>query len=293
YVFGQIHLPDNLFLFYSSTALNKFHQFKCWFIIQLIISLPIAFYGVFTLVIGSFFGYYITPLIILLYILLLAVISAFVYVKYISNPIRVKSKSILLRIVNDWQKPFFSLFFYHVLDKLKITFAITKVLSLAVINGGFYFLTGLNNDLRVLGIVTLGIIIAHAFLIYQSYRFESLYLNFSRNFPYSKNILYLNWAVNYLLLTLPENIWHLTAFDFKIGSAFILFNLGTGMLFRSLLYRVALDMKKFLYWVFYLFIFFFLVIMQKLYWLLIPINLLLSIILFYKNYYKQSTYIKS
>src|SRR3990170_2588131 len=48
YITGQMLIPNNQFLFYSSTSFSKVNQFKSWFIAQLTISLPIVGYGLFS-----------------------------------------------------------------------------------------------------------------------------------------------------------------------------------------------------------------------------------------------------
>jgi hypothetical protein len=293
YITGQMIMPSNQFLFYSSTSFSKVNQFKSWFIAQLTISLPIIAYGLFSFVIGIIFDYYIIPVVILLYVLLLSAVSALIYVRHANKPINLNSKSILSRIVGNWSKPFFSLFLYHVFDKLKVTLIVTKLLSYGIIIGSFYLLADVNDNLRVAGIVILGIVTAHAILIYQSYRFEESYLSFSRNFPYSRAKIYSNWTVTFLLLTLPENIWILSTFDPEISFALVIFNLGTGMLFRNLLYIVTLDMRKFIYWVFFIFNLFFMIILLKLFWLLVPLNIIISIIIFDRTYYRPKNFIKT
>lgn len=293
YITGQMIMPSNQFLFYSSTSLSKVNQFKSWFIAQLTISLPIIAYGLFSFVIGIIFDYYIIPVVILSYVLLLSAVSALIYVRHANKPINLNSKSILSRIVGNWSKPFFSLFLYHVFDKLKVTLIVTKLLSYGIIIGSFYLLADVNDNLRVAGIVILGIVTAHAILIYQSYRFEESYLSFSRNFPYSRAKIYSNWTVTFLLLTLPENIWILSTFDPEISFALVIFNLGTGMLFRNLLYIVTLDMRKFIYWVFFIFNLFFMIILLKLFWLLVPLNIIISIIIFDRTYYRPKNFIKT
>lgn len=293
YITGQMIMPSNQFLFYSSTSFSKVNQFKSWFIAQLTISLPIIAYGLFFFVIGIIFDYYIIPVVILSYVLLLSAVSALIYVRHANKPINLNSKSILSRIVGNWSKPFFSLFLYHVFDKLKVTLIVTKLLSYGIIIGSFYLLADVNDNLRVAGIVILGIVTAHAILIYQSYRFEESYLSFSRNFPYSRAKIYSNWTVTFLLLTLPENIWILSTFDPEISFALVIFNLGTGMLFRNLLYIVTLDMRKFIYWVFFIFNLFFMIILLKLFWLLVPLNIIISIIIFDRTYYRPKNFIKT
>lgn len=293
YVTAQLLIPGNQFLYYSSTSINRWGQFKSWCIAQLIIFLPIVVYALFSLVIGFFFGYYTAPVVILLFILFLSAISAFIYLRQVNNPIDINSRSVLSRIASDWDKPFFSLFFYHAFDRLKMTLIITKLISYGIIVGGFYLLANVDDELRVGSIITLGVVMAHAILLYHSYRFESSYLSFSLNFPMSKVKIYSDWALMYLLLTLPENIWLLARLDIEIGVALVFYNLGTGMLIRNLLYFLGLDMKKYLYWVFYLFNLLFVAILLKLIWLTVILNLVASFVIFNKNYYQQGPFLKS
>ena len=62
--------------------------------------------------------------------------------------------------------------------------------------------------------------------------------------------------------------------------------LSTVMLFHCLLYWFGLNMDKYLQWILGLFIVLFWIIMFKLLWILIPLNLSLAYLLFYNNYYK-------
>ena len=286
YISTQILIPENQFLFYSSNAIKKSEQFRSWLLVQLIISLPIIIYGLFALVVGIVFDYYLIPIIILTYAFLLACISALVYMKTTNSLLNAYQKAFYLKFTTNWRKPFFSLFIYHSLNNLQVTLAITKLLSFVMIIGGTFFLADVQNDLRVTGLITLEIVLSNCMLLYQSYHFETTQLIFSRNFPYSRGKIFLNQILNYLLITFPENIWLIVNFHPFESSALILFNLGTGMFFRSMLYLIKPDIKKYIYRVFYLFLLFFLLIMFNLIWILIPVNLLLSFFIFYKQYHR-------
>ena len=61
YVLGQLALNQHQFLFYSSNSLHVKKQFQAWFIVQFIISLPIIALGLFAVVIGIIFNYYLIP----------------------------------------------------------------------------------------------------------------------------------------------------------------------------------------------------------------------------------------
>ncbi|MTI29459.1 hypothetical protein, partial [Xanthovirga aplysinae] len=173
YVLGQISQVNNQFLVYSSTAFNKIHQFKSWFIVQFVISLPFVCFGFFSIAIGLIFHHYFIPLVILLFIFFIILISAGVYVGFINRLASPDRFSLFIKNTFHWRKPFFSLFIYHVLHQLKLSYGITKSISLFIILGGYYHFFGEEvPDLRVGGILMLFIMIGHSFLIYQSHVFE-------------------------------------------------------------------------------------------------------------------------
>ena len=287
YVLGQMTTPANEFLYYSSTAMPRRGQAGSWFVVQMLISVPMIVYALFSIVVGAVYHYYLVPVIIVLYIVLLSGVSAAWYVHVINRPIRSHKGSRLSGLMRGWDKPFFSLFLYAVMDKLKVPFVVTKLLSALAIIGGFHILTDVREDTRAAGMVTLGIAMAHALMLYQSYRFEHVALRFSLNFPYSKIRVYAGWGLTYALLTLPEILWLFTRFEAGLALGLLLFHVSAGLLLRSMLYRTALDIKKFIYAVFYFFILSFAAIVLKLLWPLVMITLTTSWIIFRKYYHKQ------
>lgn len=289
YVLSQLQNTSNRFLWYIGTAFPVWRQFRSWFVVQCMILLPVAGYGLFSLAAGVVFGHYIIPVAMLLYVLLLASVSAWVYVRYSNRPVRDQGRPFLTRIVKNWSKPFFSLFLYHAFNKLKVALVITKLLSAGIMLGGIYLLADVNDALRTTAIVILGVVTAHVVLIYYFCRFENLYLSFSWNFPYGRMRMYFNYALIYLSLMLPESIWLLAKPDLKILVVLWPLGIGTAILFHSLLYTIALDMKRFIYWVFGLFNLFFFMILLDLLWILIPGSLLASVVLFYRSYYRKES----
>lgn len=292
YVLAQMNEATNQFLYYSSNAVSKLGQLKAWGMVQCIISLPMWGYAVFALVIGLFFGYYLIPVIILTYLLILTGLSAGVYVKQANKPIGHKGPTALVGLVRQWQKPLFSLFVYHVFDRFKIMLAVVKVLSVALVLGSYSLTPSIQNDFRFTGLVVLGLTVIHVALIYQSYRYESVYLTFILNFPMKRVKVYLTWVATYAVLTWPENVWLLWRFGLLVGLIAVVFHLSLAMLFRSILYAITPGMKRFVYRVFYLFVVFFLVIQAGMLWLLIPAVLIASLFLFYRNYYDQKPLVK-
>ncbi|WP_428331084.1 hypothetical protein [Mucilaginibacter sp.] len=286
YVSAQLSIADNQFLYYSSTASGRAKQFKSWFYMQLIISLPFVCYALLASVIGLFFQHYIMITCILLFALLLIAISALLYVKLINNLVKNKGRGWVLVISAYWRKPYFSLFIYYMFDKLKITYLLSKFLSYVIIIGVVFSFADVRTDIRVAALTVLGIVMAHAILIYQQHKFELTYLGISRNLPYGIGRIYRQHVLTYLLLLLPEGIWLFADFNPLKAAGLLILALSIIMLFHCLFYYIGLAMNKYLPWIFVLFFALSLTILFGLMWLLIPVCLVASFSVFYLNYYK-------
>ncbi len=287
YVSGQIFAINQQFLFYSSNSLNEREQLKSWFWAQFVILLPIIGYGLIAVFVGVVNHYYLASAAILAYTALLTVGSAGLYVKLVNRLMDGSNQSFLLKFSGKWKKPYFSLFIYHVFDKMKVTFIIIKTLSWLIITGVFYLFADVQHDVRVAGIAALAIVTAHTAIIFQQHVFENQYLVFSRNFPVSYLARFLNFVKVYFILLLPEAIWLFSRFNPLIAFELLLFGLSTAMLFHCLIYKIGINMDKYLQWILGLFVIIFWMILFKLIWVLVVLNLLVSFAVFLRNYYSE------
>ncbi|MDN5289330.1 MAG: hypothetical protein JWR38_5604 [Mucilaginibacter sp.] len=286
YVIGQFFAPDKQFLFYSSTSLSRSEQRKSWYYAQAAILAPVIVYALLTVCVGITHHFYVLPVVILVFLSVMIWCSAMLYVRVVNRLIDGSSQSVLLRLSSGWRKPYFSLYVYHVFDKLKVPYFITKGLAWLIITGVFYLFADVKTDLRVAGIAMLAVITAHTILIFEERRFEETLLSFSRNLPFSRFNLFLNFIGVYFFLLLPESVWLFSRFQPLMALELLLAGLSIVLLFHSLLYWFGLNMDKYLQWIFGLFMVLFWVIMFHLLWLLIPLNLVIAYLLFYNNYYK-------
>lgn len=285
FVSGQLLQEHNQFLYYSINSFNALKRFKSWFYTQFIISLPFVAYTFLAMVVGVIMHYYAMVIIITGFTLALIAISALAYVKLVNRLIDAKQVSWLFKLSRSWGKPFFSLFIYHVFDKLKVTYALSKLLSYLVIISVFFALADVRTDLRVAGLTVLGVITAHAIIIYHQHKFEQTYLSVSRNFPCSIVNLYLYYILTYTILLLPECTWLLVSFKLLVALPLLALATSILILFHCLLYKIGLGMYKYLPWVFGLFFLISLVILFGYIWILIPLCFGGSFMLFYFNYY--------
>lgn len=286
YVSGQIFASGQHFLFYSSNSISRQQQLKSWFWAQAGILSPIIAYALIAIGVGFANHYYVLPVCILLYLIVLTYLSAVIYTRQINRLIDGSNQSLLLKLSSKWRKPYFSLYIYHLFDKRKVPYFITKSLSWLIITGVFYVFADVKSDLRVAGIAILAVVTAHIVLIFEERKFEENNLGFSRNLPYSRPQLFLNFIGVYFFLLIPESIWLFSRFNPLMAMELLLVALSAVMLFHCLLYWFGLNMDKYLQWILGLFIVLFWIIMFKLLWILIPLNLSAAYLLFYNNYYK-------
>jgi hypothetical protein len=286
YVGTQLFAPEKQFLFYSSTALSPAEQRKSWCYMQAAILAPIIIYALLAVGVGLTHHFYILPAVIMLFLTGIIWCSSLIYVRLMNGLIDGSKQSLLLRWSSKWRKPYFSLYVYHIFDDKKVPYFITKGLSWLIISGVFYLFADVKTDTRVAGIAILAVITAHIVLIFEERRFEETKLSFARNLPYSRLRLFLNFAGVYFFLLLPESVWLFSRFNPLIALELLLAGLSIALLFHSLLYWFGLNMDKYLQWILGIFMVMFWVIMFRLLWVLIPLNLVVAYLLFYNNYYR-------
>ncbi|SHN10556.1 hypothetical protein [Chitinophaga sp. CF418] len=287
YVTGQLTVTENGFLYYSSTALSKFRQLRSWWWMQFVIALPITAYGLLSVVFGIVNHHYLLPFITLLYLFLLITVSAALYV-WLANRLSTGTPApITMRLPIRWKKPFFSLFLYHILHRIKLGALLTKVFSLFCLASGAYSMfSGNRLDTRVSGLLVLTAITGHLYLIYQEHRFEVMTMAFSRTFPYSRNRHFLYMTFRYLLLLLPEIVFLAATTPPLMTILLLVYAISTMLCFRCLLYWLGLNMNVYLPVIFGVYITLFWLIMYGYLWQSAVVMLLFAYGLFYSRYYK-------
>lgn len=291
YVTTQMKAVENTFLAYSSTSMSKFSQWRSWWWMQFVITLPVLAYGVLSVICGCIFHQYLIPFISLLYSLLLVSLSAVIYVWQANRPADAVSFSTVMTL--KWKKPFFSLFLYHMIYKLKTGILLTKAFSVFCLASGMYAIFGTNRqDLRGAALILLTAIASHIYLLYQEHRFEVMTLSFSRNFPYSRNRLFLYNVLRYLLLLSPEIILLFCIQPIPAASLLLMYGISTLLLLRGLLYWMGLDMNRYLPVAFVVYIALFMLILYGYIWQVALVNLVLGYGMFYTQYYKLPPLVK-
>lgn len=254
YVGARLQAPDAAFLFYSINALSKTQQLRAWSAVQLSMSLPLVALGGYAMVVGLAYGYWLVPLLVPVYLLALTVYSAWHYVNLTNNPTTKSARSTGFAWLSTWPKPLFSLFLFEVLLHKRIPYLVTKAASLISIALVFAVFPNSHSDLRLLGLISLCVALAHAVLVFQASAFELTYLRFARNFPYSKERQYGQQAALHGILLLPEALWFVCATTPLNALAGALLMLSVTLLFRAVLLWLGPHMKPYLRIVFGVFI---------------------------------------
>ncbi|RQO77300.1 hypothetical protein DBR40_09455 [Pedobacter sp. KBW01] len=284
YVFSQLALPQQEFLYYSFTSCSKKHQFIAWCVVQASIFIPILCYTLYAIVIGLVFGYYLISIGILVFQLLLVLGAAYVCLKESNRLLEANKPNWLIRISRKWNKPVFLLYTFQVFNRSKLAYVLTKILSWILISSVFILFSDLEDNFKLLMLITSCIVIAHGVLIYQEKIFNCRYLSFLPNFPFSRVKVFLGFCLNYLVLLLPEICWMFTRFGSLTSLKLILFAFSAILLFRSLLLADRIRVKRFLTGIFCLFMLFYVFIIFGLGLVLIPLNIIAAWVIFRKNY---------
>jgi hypothetical protein len=292
FVAKQLLLDNNQFLFYSLTAHRKTGQFKSWFCVQLVIALPFIVYWLFATVLGVIYHANLVPAITFVYLLLTASVSSLLYVYLVNRIHRTAKSSFLIRMSRNWIKPYYSLFIYHLFDRLKMIYLLTKIFSLTVMTGILSLFSDQLNDGRIAAMIMLAAVTLHSFIIYKEHDFKETYLGFSRNLPFNRFKTFADFSLVYLFLLLPEMIWFFYQFPPLVTIEMLFFGLSIAYLFRSLVFLTSLKIYRYLLWIFCLFIFLFYMIISGQFWLLLILNMVVSFAVFYVRYYSVRTVIK-
>lgn len=290
YVQAELKRESNFFLFYSANAYDKNAQLRSWFWVQFAIMFPIIFFCGFSILIGFSFGYYLSPLLILSFVISLIAFAAFYYTNITTQLIQSFRGSLAANWTKNLRKPLYTLFVYYVFDRLKITLLISKILSIIVV----LFLCFLLADFKtyqLTQLVALVIAFSNAMLVFESYCFEKYYLNFQLNFPLAKGIVYRNWLLSFLLLLIPEIIVLSLSGAFETIEAVsaLIYVVVVMLLFKSTLLLTRFDSKKYIYFLFGAFIFSFISIQFSVFHIMAGIYLLISYLIFQRFYYRQKT----
>lgn len=246
YVAGRLRGADARFLGYSSTALPWGRQVAAWAVVQGVILLPLAALYGYAVVVGLLFHYWLVPLLLPGYLLLLAVGGGAYYAQLLNATTAQLDRVASQGWVRHWPKPIFSWFLYEVIAKKRLTYLLTKLASAASIALLLLAFPEAHADERLAGLLALCCAFGHSVLAFQAHEFELFYLSFARSLPYGSGQMASQQVLLYSALLLPELLWLLVASPLHAGLPAAGLLLSTVLLLRALLYRIGPRMTLYL-----------------------------------------------
>lgn len=241
--------PDYTFLNVLSLLDNKrLYRILVW--IQFLLILPVILYASIIFAAGLYMHEYIKCLFILIYIITICLISARWYMFYIQNP--GKTTVVMKKIFSFKirETPYWNLFIRYIGNNKKLLFSGIKLYSCSVLYLMIVNQTQVEYDLSMIILFySLGIL-GHGLLIHQLRDMEETRLTFYRTVPLSLLKRFVQYAILYFILLIPEiiTIVFLTPHYLRFQDAilFILLSYSILLFLNSLLFIKFFRMKDYL-----------------------------------------------
>jgi hypothetical protein len=281
--------PDYSFLnILSLLDSKKLYRKLLW--VQFLLILPIIFYACIIFVAGFYMHEYIKCLLVLLYIITTCLISARWYLYYIQNP--GKSAWTMKKIFSFKirETPYWSFFIRYIGIDKKLLFSGIKLYSCSVLYLMIVNQTRVEYDLKMITLLfSLGIL-GHGLIIHQLRDMEETYLKFYRAVPLSLLKRFVQYAILYFILLIPEilTIILLTPHYLRIQDAIIFIFLSYSMLLflNSLLFIQFFKMKDYLKIILCIFFIEYFSVLSGTCPLLCILLLISAISIFFSRYYR-------
>jgi hypothetical protein len=249
FVVNILMRPDYSFLNTLSLLDSKrLYRMLVW--IQILLILPIILYAFIIFAAGFYMHEYIKCLLILLYIVLICLISARWYLFCIQNPGRQAWTMSKLFSFKISETPYWSLFVRYIGIDKKLLFAGIKIYSCSVLYLMIVNQTRVEYDLRMIMIFFSMGILGHGLLVHQLRDMEETSLTFYRTIPISLLKRFVQYAILYFILLIPEiiTIVFLTPryLHFEDAVTLILISYSILLFLNSLLFIQFFRMKDYL-----------------------------------------------
>ena len=249
FVVNILMRPD--FSFLNTLSLldgKRLYLMLVW--IQFLLILPIIIYACIIFAAGFYMHEYIKCLLIILYIVVICLISAGWYLFCIRNPGRQAWTMRKIFSLKVPETPYWSLFIRYIGMDKKLLFAGIKIYSCTVLYLMIVNQTRVEYDLRMIIIFFSMGILGHGLLVHQLRDMEETSLTFYRTIPISLMKRFVQYAILYFILLIPEiiTIVFLTPRYLHIEDAITLILISYSILLflNSLLFIQFFRMKDYL-----------------------------------------------
>lgn len=196
---------QNFYWMQQFILLPRIPQISGFWLAQLLINLPMTFYGFFIAVQGINQGYWLNVSLILSYSLVTIVLPAIFYRKVLYGVYPEASQSSLgIYICRKWEKPRWLWFPSYLLKFKPLLLLFTKLLSLLLIIAVFNLYYTDTYDWRLLGIGVFVAFYLNGVLVYNKLHFDTVKMSGLLNLPLTASRRTLQHMLDYALLVIPE-----------------------------------------------------------------------------------------
>ena len=271
--------------------LSKINRLRLFFIIEVLLLMPILLYVLFISFVGFKQRLYLPVLSAIIFLLLLCVIATSLHVRQLDN----LNKRFKLPFLKITKRLNLSLSYQFILIRFVAIKQMNIWIGIKIFTCGILYLIARNNnavdhDISMAFLFYNFGILANGVLIFRIRAFEEIYLAFYRTLPISLINRFFQYSFLYFILLIPEFITTLTLMPvhipFKDAVNFILCGFSLSLLMNSLTFIENLKMKEFVVMLLALFciecVFLMIVGFSFLYFTFFT----LAITIFFKSYYK-------
>jgi hypothetical protein len=291
FVVAAIKKPEYSFL-QALLLLDRSPLFWNMFRVQFLLFLPITCYAGLICSAAVYLHAYISGLFIFIFVLTLCLTSAYWNLSVLENPGQNNRMTITSSFFKVRRTPYWTIFFRYVLRDKMLLFTGIKIYNCVILYLMISNLAETSQDMNMIFLFFSMGIFGHGILIHQLREFEETRLNFYRTVPVPLIKRFLQYALLYFILLIPEFITltlliphFMSWFD---GLLVAFFSYGVLLFLNSLLFIRFFKMKNYLKIILGIFLVVYLCILTKSLPPLCLFLLISAMLIFFKRYYRFS-----
>jgi hypothetical protein len=288
FVSSAIDKPQNSFL-YTIASLPKKTQLLAFFFIHLFLHIPVWLYVVITSLVAVNYDKIGIGVLLLSYNFALCTAISFFSMHKLNSPGERPSVTLSSWFSFVRKKTLVWFYFMFLSSDLKLIAIITKLFSYLALFGFLQIqVDHYENRIPFMGLL-IGLT-SHAVLIFEVRSWEDSYLTFVKNLPIPLAKRYLTLLILYTILLVPE-VYLVASLNIQFSDIVLFVAFGSSFLLflHTLLYRLGMDMDKYIQQILIAFLLSFALALFNLIWLLILIYLVFSSFWYSKYYYSFET----
>jgi hypothetical protein len=283
---------ENDTVFFNLQAILPVKQYALLLACHCCLYLPVIVYSLFVIYMARQGGYILYAAGLIFFQLLMCVTGVYAYYSQInftwkSRSLEKKSQANVQFFFNGRIR-FHSYLLHYTFHSRKVIFLILKLVSIFLLN----LILGSNSahfDMRDFILVFMTVVMFHSLMVYFYVSFMEKDMAFTRNLPVSKTLRFLQFALSYCFILMPEFGFIIIngSKSISLFNMIMLFGIAVAqlMLFTAMLYLKSMKMKPYLQSIFFIFLVSSILMLSGSFTLIFVINTLLATVFFYRNFF--------